>query len=172
MNFLQQITATFIGALSAFIFSILLFYLTEKWKNSSNKKDLCQNIQKELDYNISFLEKYKDEFEKLLRKITANDKNPYIYFRFSKLQRLFITEGFNKGLLYNSLDIEDLTKFDDLLNHASLGIDQWAINELDSYKNDSKTQAQSLASFEFEKDNIEKYIIFLKDLKIKLKKLK
>lgn len=44
MNFAEQIISTFIGATAAFIFSILLFYLTEKWKNSKKNKDLNENI--------------------------------------------------------------------------------------------------------------------------------
>ena len=58
---LQQIVATFIGALAAFVFSLALFYLTERWKNQKINSDLCRNLQKELEYNIAFLELYKKD---------------------------------------------------------------------------------------------------------------
>lgn len=54
-EFQQQIIATFIGSVSGFIFSLVLFYLTEKWKNNRINKDLSKNLQKELEYNIEFI---------------------------------------------------------------------------------------------------------------------
>ena len=72
MTFVEQITATFIGAIfSICFFNFIHFTLTEKWKNSTVNKNLRENLQKEFEYNIAFLEEYKSDFEKLLRKITA-----------------------------------------------------------------------------------------------------
>jgi len=170
-QFLQQIIATFIGALAAFIFSLLLFYYTEQWKNKRDKKDLSKNIQKEFDYNIAFLKKYKEDFEKIIRQITTGDKTVYLYTRMSKLQRLFIMEAFNKGLLYDYLSIEDLNDLDDLMNHASLGIDQWVMTNLNNYTSGQIDPPMALRSFEFEKSNIEKYVSILERLKAKLQNL-
>lgn len=171
MTFEQQIISTFIGALAGFIFSIFLFYFTEKWKNSRINKDLSNNLQKEFDYNINFLDGYKDEFEKLIRKITANDRQIFTVFRFKKLQRLFILEAFNKGLLYKYLNSEDINELDAMLDYFNSSMDQVHYGYIENYINNKAPQQNSLQMFEFNRDQIIKYLKLSKILKEKLKKL-
>ena len=95
MTFWEQTWSTLIGVIAGFVFSIFLFYLTERWKNSRVNKDLSGNLQKEFDFNINFLENYKDDFDKLIKKITVNDKQLFTIFRFDRLQRLLILEAFS-----------------------------------------------------------------------------
>ncbi len=171
-NYWQPLIPTFIGALLAFIFSIFLFYLTEKWKSSRANKNLSTNLQREFDYNIQFLESYKSDFEKLVRAVSSNNKFPLIIFRFYKLQRLFILEAFNKGLLYQYLDADDINQLDTMLNYFNNISDTMAWNTLNGYKNNIITQQSALETFEYGKDQIDKYIGIQKKLKNKLKKLK
>ena len=171
MTFEQQIISTFIGALAGFIFSIFLFYLTEKWKNSKIHRDLSTNLQKEFDYNINFLENYEAEFGKLIRKVTANDKQIFTIFRFNKLQRLFLLEAFNKGLLYKYLSPDDINELDAMLSYFTNSMDQVHLMYVDEYKNDKTNQQESLQRFEYNKDQISKYLKTVKTLKEKLKKL-
>lgn len=171
MTFGQQIISTFIGVLSGFILSIILFYLTEKWKNSKVNKDLASNLQRELNYNINFLERYKAEFEKLVRKVAANDKPIVTIFRFRSLQKLFIIEAFSKGLLYKYLTPEKINELDEMLNYFTINMDQIHFNYSEQYNSGKTTQQISLQRFEFNKDEIGKYLKLAKDLKNKLKKL-
>lgn len=172
MTFGEQIIATFIGAISAFIFSIALFYFTEKWKNSTVNKNLRDNLQKEFEYNIAFLEECKSDFDKLLRKVTANDTQIYTIFRFYRLQRLFILEAFNKGLLYQYLTPEDINNLDSMLNYFSNVQDQLEWDRLRKFTEGTLHQQEALRSYEYDKEQIEKYIDVQKTLKEKLKGLK
>ena len=172
MSFQSQIIATFSGALAAFIFSLVLFYLTEKWKNSKINKDLCQNLQKEFDYNINFLELFNNDIDKMLRKISSKDLTIFIVFRFYKLQRLFILETFNKGLLYKYLTIDDITDIDTMLTYFNNSTDQYAWNTLEDYQKGKILPKDALNKFEYDKTEVEKYIKILKKLKSKLKELK
>lgn len=172
MTFGEQIIATFIGAISAFIFSIALFYFTEKWRNSTVNKNLRDNLQKEFEYNIAFLEEYKSDFEKLLRKVTANDTQIYTIFRFYRLQRLFILEAFNRGLLYQYLTPEDINNLDSMLNYFSNVQDQLEWDRLRKFIEGTLNQQEALRSYEYDKEQIEKYINVQKTLKEKLKGLK
>lgn len=172
MTFSQQLIPTFIGALLAFIFSICLFYLTETWKNSKVNKNLSKNLQREFEYYISFLESYKADFEKLVRAVSSNNKSPLIIFRFYKLQRLFILEAFNKGLLYQYLTTDDINELDTMLTYFNNNTDSFAWNNLNGYKNDTITQQSALNIFEYDRDQIDKYIKVERNLKDKLKNLK
>lgn len=172
MTFEQQIIATFIGALAGFIFSISLFYLTEKWKNNKANKDLSDNLQKELDYNSNFIEGYKEDFEKLIRKITANDRQIFTIFRFNKLQRLFLLEAFNKGLLYKYLSADEINKLDAMLDYFTISMNQIHYGYVEDYRNNMVSQQISLQRFEMNKDLLEEYLKLVKTLKEKLKNLK
>ena len=169
MNFEQQIISTFIGALAGFVFSIFLFYLTEKWKNNKINKSLSSNLQKEFDYNINFLENYKENFETYVRQIAANNKQIYPIFRFSKLQRLFILETFSKGLLYKHLNSDEINNLDAMLSYFTGSMDQIHILYIEQYKIDKVSQQETLQRFEFSKGEIIKYLKLTKILKEKLK---
>ncbi len=172
MTFEQQIVDTFIGALAGFIFSISLFYLTEKWKNNRVNKDLSDNLQKELEYNSNFIEGYKEDFEKLIRKITANDRQIFTIFRFNKLQRLFLLETFNKGLLYKYLSADEINNLDAMLDYFTTPMNQIHYGYVEDYRNNTVLQRISLQRFEMNKDLLEKYFKLVKTLKEKLKNLK
>lgn len=170
MSFWQQVISTFIGALAGFLFSILLFYFTERWKNSQKKRNLNFNILKECEYDIDFLEKFKSDFEKACQQITINDKNIFIIFRFSKLQRLFILSAFNEGLLYKNLTVEEIGTLDSMLNYFNFFTDNYLIERLEQFKKDGIGQMEALGVFNYNKDEIVKYLNFIKVLKEKLKK--
>jgi len=172
MIFWEQIIATFIGALVAFIFSLFLFYLTEKWKNDRINKNLNKNLQKEFDFNVHFLEQFQADFEKMLRQITAKDTQIYTIFRFNKLQRLFILEAFEKGLLYQYLSADEINELDSMLNYFNNTSDQYSWGILNEYKVDVTTQQDALRKFEYDKDQIERYLNLQKTLKNKLNKIK
>lgn len=172
MNFYQQIIASLIGTFVGFVFSIVLFYLTEKWKSAHTNKNLSSNIQRELQYNVDFLNGYKDEFEKMLRQVTANTKPVYLIFKHSKLQRLFILEAFQKGLLYKYLTVDEINNMDVMINYFLPYRDQ-ALNQiLSSYNSGQNTAQSALATLEWDRDQIDLYIKILKNLKTKLKELK
>jgi hypothetical protein len=172
MTFEQQIISTFIGALAGFIFSIFLFYFTEKWKNNKANENLSFNLQKELDYNINFIEGYGDEFEKLIRKVATYDKQIFTAFRFNKLQRLFILEAFNRGLLYKYLSSEEVNDLDAMLDYFNISMNQIHYGYVEDYKSDRVSQQDSLRIFEYNRDLIIKYLKLAKTLKEKLKKMK
>src|SRR3989304_9642800 len=101
----QQVSSTFIGASLGFIFSIALFYLIERWRARWIHKGLCDNLQKEFDFNIVLITEMQEGVEEILRKITANNPRIYttVFYKFRKLQRLFIFQAFDHGMVYKYL---------------------------------------------------------------------
>lgn len=168
----QQLIPTFVGSSLGFIFSIFLFYLTEKLKNNDGKKNLRDNLQKEIDYNINFLDQYSKDYDKLIREIGTDGIGGEIIFRAARLQRLFILEAFNKGILYKYLDKEDINELDIMLNFFSHTMDNLSWENLKKYREKSISKKESLQNFEYEKGKIDKAMNFQKKLKEKLEHLK
>ncbi|OGY23187.1 MAG: hypothetical protein A2172_02300 [Candidatus Woykebacteria bacterium RBG_13_40_15] len=170
MNFWTQATSTFVGAILAFIFSLTLFYLTERWRKNMNENDLLVSLKKEFEFNIEFLKAYKEDFDKMLRQIAADDKNIFTIFKFNKLQRLFISEAFQRGLLYKFLNSGEITDMDSMLNFFTYTTDNMAWNTLNGYKEGRIAKQVALSQFEWDNDQIKKYISVLENLKKKIKK--
>ena len=60
MTFWQSVFPVFIGAVFGFIFSIVLFYITNIWRGKKAKEALEKSLIKEFGYNISFLSQLID----------------------------------------------------------------------------------------------------------------
>lgn len=172
MNFWQQAAATFIGALSGFIFSIALFYVTEKVKQHSYADNLEKNLQKELDFNLSLLETIKDEIDELLRKITANDaQHIFTIFKYEQLQKNFLQQAFWNGTLYNKLTPEKVYKVQEMWNFFTFDTTQFDMNNVATFQRGQNSQLDTLSRFEFVKKTVGDYIKFNKELKTKLARL-
>ncbi len=169
MSFKEQMLSTFIGAVAAFIFSIFLFYLTELWKSNREKSGLIKNLIKEFEFNISYLESYRADYEKLLRQITADVKNIMAVFRFNKLQRLFLLEAFNKGILYEQLNTDEISDIDAMLTYFNNVSDNLAYRDLTMLNNGEFKKEDALQRYEYDKSQIEKYIKIINNLKAKFK---
>jgi hypothetical protein len=171
MDFWQQVLSTLIGTFAGFLLSLALFYLTETWKNSRTRKDLGANIAKEIQFNLDFLTQYKTDFEKMLRQVTAGDKQIFTVFRHNKLQRLFLQEAFQKGLLYKNLSTDEVVAVDAMLSYFLPYRDQILWTTLNEFQNGQKDIQATLFVYEWDREQIEKYIKLLNTLKSKMKKL-
>jgi len=138
MSFCQNLLSTFIGALLGFIFSICLFYFTNKWA------------------------------KKAIEKITVNDKDVFYYFNYIGYQRLFIQTYFQQGFLYEKLNPEDINLLDTILNHMGQGIEFYINNSMQRWKEGAMDQKDVLRIMTFERDNIEKYIKEIHRMKQKI----
>ena len=83
MSFWEQVTSSFVGTLFGFIFAIVLFLITGGIKNRKTKATLKKFLKREFQYDIALLKEWIEEIDKILRKITVDDKNVYSYLKFS-----------------------------------------------------------------------------------------
>ena len=98
MIFEQQVLASFMGTTFGFIFSIVLFLITWAIKSYADRKTLRKHLKREFEYDISLLQEWIAEFDKIIRKITANDHEVFNIFRYTFFQRTFMQEAFRSGL--------------------------------------------------------------------------
>ncbi len=168
MGFQEQIIATFIGALSGFIFSIAVFYITEKIRQANYNSNLAKNIQKEADFNVSLLDTIKEEIDELLRKISANDAGHiYTIFKYDQLQKNFLQQALWNGYLYEKLETEDIYKVQEMWSFFMPSSNQFDIGNVELLKSGQMTQADALNRFEYVKKKIIEFKKFNKDLKKK-----
>ena len=171
MNFWQNMFSTFIGALLGFVFSIFLFYLTNRWTKKREKESLEKNLVKEFEFNEHYLQKVLESLKKAIEKMTVNDKEVFYYFNYIGYQRLFIQTYFQQGFLYEKLDPEDINLLDTILNHMGTGIESYINNSMQRWKEDTIDQKDILRIMTFERDTIEKYIKEAHRMRQKIEKI-
>lgn len=169
MTFLQQVLASFVGSLFGFIFAIILFLVTVTIKEQFDKRTLLKHLKREFEYDISLLQEWIEEVDKILRKITANDLQVYTYLRYTFFQRSFMQEAFRSGMMYRSLNNEEISNLNNVLSHCDTGIEQYVNGAIQQWKNKQLLQQDALRQFEFEKEELQR---FRKHLQEVLKKLR
>ena len=170
MTFGQQVLASFVGTAFGFIFAILLFLITGAIKAHLNKKNLRKHLKREFEYDISLLQEWIDEIDKILRKITAKDQEVFSYLRYTFFQRFFMQEAFRSGIMYNSLNNEHISNLNTILVHCDTGIEQYLNGAIQQWKTGQLMQQAALRQFEFEKDELIKFQKHLREILIILNK--
>lgn len=168
MDFTQQVIANITGVVIGFLFSIMLFYLTEKWKRASERKTALQNVAREMGYNIGLLERMRDQIGDLLQDISVGaDSKPTLYknFSFGKLQKLFVIEAFNRGILYEILSPEDINNFDAMLSFFDKGTDEWADDVLKRLSEHGIKPNDAHDVFKHLKNKVTEHLDYLRKLK-------
>jgi hypothetical protein len=161
-SFFRQALPVFIAALLAFIFSILLFYLTESLKRRNGKRELEENVSREVQFNINFLDKMKIELDRLTQNVSANDVTILPVFKFDKFQRTFLAEAFNKGLLYQKLSDDEINTVDSMFGYFFSTTNEYLARMVVDFRTGDMTAAQMLPVLRYNIDETIKYIDFLK----------
>jgi len=161
MTFIQQVLASFIGTVFGFFFAILLFFTTNAIRGKFSRNTLRKHLKREFEYDITLVQEWIDEIDKILRKATANNREVFSYLRYTFFQRFFLQEAFRTGIMYNSLVDEDISNLNNILLHFDIGIEQYLYGLIQNWKNGQIVQPEALRSFEFEKEQLQ---IFKKNL--------
>ena len=164
----NAIVETIIGSFAGFVLGIALFYITEKWKVQSQRKDILKYLKRELAFDVELLNSWLDDYDKILRQITANDKPVYVYLRYGDFQLSFIQNAFSIGLLYDHLNDEQILKLNTILTHFSSG-EQRVNQRIHQWNTDEIPQKEALGMFQYEKDIVGRYS---KDFQVILATLK
>ena len=164
MSFGEQISASFIGTFFGFIFAIILFFITNKIIESRNKRMLLKYLKREFEYDISLMQEWVNEIDKILRKITANDSNVFSYLKYSYFSRAFMQQAFNSGIMYKKLNNEEILQLNTILLHCDIASEGYINSLITQWKSGSIDQKDVLFKFEFEKDSLTQYKRQLDDI--------
>ena len=176
MKFGDYVLASLIGTVAGFIFSIFLFYLTEKWKRHQAKGTIIKGLKNEYEFNLSLLRQWLNVIETILRQNSSNVNNlteHYGKLKYSSYQRYFLNHYFSAGHLYDVLTSDDLVYLDAVLTHFS-GFQEDFLNNIIAGKGpgESSTLAkrQSYVSriFETERAALDSFIKRLPPIYIKI----
>lgn len=169
MTFKWQMFANFLGSLLGFIFAIVLFLITSFIRNKLINKNIKRHLKREFQYDISLLQEWINEIDKILRKITTSDTAVYSYLKYSLFQRYFMQEAFRLGIMYDLFSDEDISNLNYMLVHCDIGGEQYVNSFITKWKNQEIDKKEALASFDFQKEKLGEYKKYLGKLLLKIR---
>ncbi|MFL6260880.1 MAG: hypothetical protein ACJ76Y_14320 [Thermoanaerobaculia bacterium] len=140
-SFWSRALATLIGTLAGFIFSIVLFYVSEHVKRSRDRTKIVTGLKREAAFNVSLCDLWLHSFADIRLKMAAGDKQAvFNYIDYTRTLRIFVQEALRAGILYDLLsdtELVDLDKILRFLNNMSeqdinAKIHQWKTGEIEA----------------------------------------
>jgi hypothetical protein len=111
-SFWSRALATLLGTVAGFVFSIGLFYISERVKRSRDKKKILAGLKREAAFNIGLCDVWLKGLADIRLKVAAADLSVFNYFDYSRALRIFVLEALRAGLLYDLLSDAELVELD------------------------------------------------------------
>ena len=111
-SFWSRALATLIGTVAGFVFSILLFYISERIKRSRDQKKIIAGLKREAAFNIGLCDAWLKAIQDIRLKVAAGDAAFFHYFDYNRALRIFVQEALRAGILYDLLSDTELVDLD------------------------------------------------------------
>ncbi len=168
MTFWQYLLATFVGVALGFVFSIILFYLTNRWSRNARKKSLEGNLVKEFVFNEKYLQDLIKKLDAALQDITVENRNAYHYFRYRSYQQLFTTTYLSQDFIYERLEPDDIYKLGLILDRMSSWGEQFINDLMRRWNNNAVSSQEALQFVRLDRDSMSSFIKDIQQIRGKI----
>lgn len=164
-EFWSQALPVFVGAISAFLLSMVAFLIRNALNAKNERKILLENLSRELRYNLTVIEDISKNIEKTIPKILSGEKSPYVKLSYHKFSIVFVRAAYEKGVLFEMLSEYDMAVFDDVLNHyINNQGGEWLHGRLEDLESGKIKKEDAVRSFQYEKDDLDNHSRILNDI--------
>jgi|GEM_PF-3256440 len=172
-DLISKALPVFIGAFAAFVFSIITLYIANRINTKNTRKQLLNNLSRELKYDLSVISDLKKSIDKVIPKILADEDTPYFTLKYSKFLTNFVMEAYRNGVLFDLLSEYDMAVFDDVISHyGGNGSEPWLRDQLQKLNDKILEKKEVVATFQFERDTLENHTRVINDVLSKIDQYK
>ena len=118
-SFWSRALATLMGTVAGFLFSIVVFYISEHVKRSRDRKKIIIGLKREAAFNLGLCDAWLKSIATVRLKLAADDHDFFNYFDYTRGLRVFVQEALRAGVLYDLLGDPDLVDLDKSLRFLS-----------------------------------------------------
>lgn len=171
-NFWSQAAASLAGSFSAFVLSIILFFITQSARQRKGESAAAANAAVELETDIGMLEEISGQIEDLCGEIEIETdlEKLYVPMRYTDILTVFVNKAYQDGLFREVLSSNEITELNRLFSRNAQA-DDLNLFVLNNYKDGKQGKAEALRFFRGQKKQVERDIKFLDDVKQRLEKL-
>lgn len=151
MTFWQQVSATLLGTFAGFAFSLVLFYLTDRFKRQHDRGKILKGLRRELAFDLALFNSWLKAIEDCRLKVASGDKNVFTYLDYTRFLSIFIGHAVREGILYDLLTDDDLVGLDKAMRSCNLASEQDFYAKVNQWKAGQISNADMSNILEFHK---------------------
>lgn len=168
MKFWNQVTATLIGTIAGFLFSLALFWVKERFKQNRLIKHLVINLKYELEYNLNLFKKYSKRVSECIEAINSDKKDTYLTLDYNFVASYFSIQFYREGLARRYLHYEDMKRWNDIVSNHSAGTEQHVMDVVESWRKSEIEKDKVFSALKHERDQLNYAIEMIEYLKTKI----
>lgn len=168
MTFWNHVTATLIGTIAGFIFSLALFWLKERLKQNRLINHLVTNLKYELEYNLNLFKKYSARVSECIEAINSDKKDVYLTLDYNFVASYFSIQFYREGLARRYLHYEDMKRWNDVVSNHSAGTEQYVMDVVESWRKSEIEKDKVFSALKHERDQLNYAIEMIEYLKAKI----
>ncbi|MCX6841319.1 MAG: hypothetical protein NTX53_03405 [candidate division WOR-3 bacterium] len=164
MTFSQSLASTLVGTVAGFVFSILLFYLSENWRRRHAKTVLMRNLRKELEFDIEHAASLLDVLQGTTAKVATGEKDLMPYFQYEVFQSFYLGQVYREGYLYDAFDMKSVRSIDEMfrfLQNAGANVNK----SIEDFKSGTREANEVRRDIEFHIAKLKEYRDLLHSLR-------
>ena len=155
-SYWTKMSASMIGTVAGFIFSICLFYITESVKRKRAKEGALKGLQREFDYNVALLDSWKSMIDKAVAQVASGDHQVFEFFPYSRYSRLFTQQAFAAGLIFEVLGDDEAIALEDILRFFSAETESFLNAQIRAWNEGNIDAKETLRTLHYNADMITK----------------
>jgi hypothetical protein len=147
----NQIWSTLVGTIAGFVFSLALFYFTDRIKRRHDRMRILRGLQRELKFDLALFDSLSKGIEDARLKVAVGDKDIYLYLDYSRFLSIFIIQAVREGILYDLLTNEDLVGLDKAMRTCNAQPEKEFSDRLTLWKSGQIGNSEMFKTLEFHK---------------------
>jgi hypothetical protein len=152
IDFWRGAISTLIGTTAGFVFSLSLFYVTERIKNRNRQSQVLRSLLRELDLNLTYLRREHSNLNTMITRVGADDQQIYLRTRFYYIVRYFLQQAYQEGVLYRFLDNVWADKINDIFNRYGPNTDTYLNGLVESWERGEATKTDVTRDLVYARD--------------------
>jgi hypothetical protein len=164
LSFWQNVESTALGATLGFVFSIALFYLSQKVSRSTWRRDSRKSFSKELEFNRKYIETQLGALDKTIERIANDEREVFPPVRFSGMRTIAYGQFVGSGYIWDDLRPEDVAQLDEMLWNTGPAAEQLVFQAVEAWRQQQADRKTTYQVLEWKRDQLRDYVELLKRL--------
>lgn len=168
MTFWQNVLSTGIGAVLGFVFSIVLFYISQRVQKNTWRRDLRNSVSKELEYDRDYIQTQLDALNQSIERLGNDEREIFPLVRFSGLRTTAWGQYVTSGYVWDDLDPSQVAEFDEMLWNMGPSAEQLVFLAVERWKEGEADKTTTYGPLNWKREQLRGYVQLLNRLNDKV----
>lgn len=161
MAFWQNVLSTAIGATLGFVFSIALFYISQRVRENTWRRDVRKSFYRELEFNRDYVVAQLDALEKTIERVSNDEREVFPVVRFSGLRTVAYGQYVASGYIWDDLKPKDVSELDEMLWDLGPGAEQLVFETVDGWKRGDSDKTTTYNHLDWKRTQLRRHVELL-----------